>query len=157
MNIDNTIENLKTDLVPAFYNSFESVDADNFFAVFKSRDLVISRYFLALSYVQQDVILVDHIKAVRAEIKSKYRAIWCIREIGLHIILFSNHSEINTQFIDVKSDKIGNHAVILQGVHLVDTESNILFDNLSNWGVIKFGKGKKIDAILVGPEEQVTF
>lgn len=148
MNSDKIIEYLKNKLIPKFYISFESVEAKNFFAVFKSKDLIISRYLLALSYIQPGFSLIDQIELIRSEIKSKYRAFWFFREIGLHIIFISNSSDVVKQFEDVKPDKFGNHAVIFQGVHLVNIESNTVFASHSSWGDIKFGKGKNIDHIL---------
>ena len=148
MNTTEIVEALKISLLPKVYVGFELSDAETFFAIFKGRDFIISRYLLALSHVQQERSLVDHVTDLRNEIKLKFKAGWFFREIGLHIILFTENSSLNEQFTKVKSDTFGNHAVIIQGIHLVDIRTKSIMNTQSQWGPLKFGKGRKIDTSL---------
>ncbi len=141
------IDALKLRLLPKVYVGFELSDAEPFFAVFKGRDFIISRYLLALSHVSDDKSLVDHIEDLRNSIKTKFKA-GRYHEIGLHIILFSDSPSLIDQFAKVKSDTFRNHAVIIQGIHLVDINTTKILDTQTHWGPVKFGKGNKVDLAL---------
>jgi hypothetical protein len=141
------IEQMETALIPECYKFLDSYENNIVERVFRGRDFIIARYMLAIAHIENIENLQTMVSEIRDEIKRKYMAIWAIREIGLQILLYGENILGGNEQIP-SADKFGNHAVIIQGVHVVDTASNKVAFDQSKWGHLKFGAATKINEII---------
>ena len=59
-----------------------------------------------------------------------------------------DYRNINEEINDIHPDKYGSHAVIINGIHLVDLNSRTIRSTNSQWGIITFGRGNTINKIV---------
>lgn len=103
----------------------------------------LGRYCIALINID-DVSEIDKkIQDARRLIKKSTKAIWLIKEVGVYIVFRTNSSIVGLNSIDLKVDTFGFHAVIIQGVHLIDINENHIF-NHSKWFQYTFGESESI-------------
>ena len=141
------VEKIKSALIPENYKYLDSFDSNTIECVFRGRDFIIARYMLAIVHSNDIQSLQSKILEIRKEIKNKYKAIYGIREIGLQILIYGEDILSKNEIIPT-ADKFGNHAVIVQGIHVVDTASFEVAYDQTKWGKIKFGAAKKINEII---------
>ncbi len=147
MTNESFIKKMEVALIPDHYKFFDSYENNTLEGVFRSKDYIISRYMLAIVCIQNIQDLKSLVTEIRNEVKNKYKAIWVIREIGLQILIYGeNLLKVNEEI--PSADTFGNHAVIIQGVHVVDTLNNKVTFDQSQWGKIKFGAATKINEII---------
>lgn len=76
-------------------------------------------------------------------------AAWLWREVGLYLVLTGPAERWDAR---LRPDRTGFHAVIVQGIHLVDLEARRSELRASRWGPVVFGGsagvGERIDQLL---------
>ena len=95
-------------------------------------------YYFLCTKAKKGESIVELIKDARKRVKKLSNAWWLFNEKGLYIIIEVESIDDFDDIDYISVDKSGFHAVILQGVHIIDNSSNEKVIQ-SSWFGKKFG------------------
>jgi hypothetical protein len=132
-----SIENL---MIPDYYSKSLEVTGAIELVLMKSKSL--GRHVLVVKSLDEILDLSAEIAIVRNEVSKLTNAFWIFREVGAYIVFRVNElPELKPS--DIKVDRTGFHAVIVQGVHFVSASGQHLY-NHTKWLNHTFGGGAGI-------------
>lgn len=142
MNIVNNIEN---SFYPEVYSQSLTTSADLSLCLLKKTQL--AKYVLAVKDFDPNLDIETQIANVRKSIKQQTSAMWLFKEVGVYIVLICDELPDLAES-QLKIDRTGFHAVIVQGVHLISKSGAHLF-NHSKWLNKSFGGTESIASRLM--------
>lgn len=142
MNIINNIEN---SFYPDTYSQLLPTSNDLSLCLFQKNGL--ARYVLAVKHFDSNLDIKTQIANARKSIRQQTSAMWLFKEVGAYIVFVCDEMPDLTES-QLKIDRFGFHAVIVQGVHLVSKSGAHIF-NHSKWLNKSFGGTESIASRLV--------
>ncbi|MCB1215403.1 MAG: hypothetical protein KDK66_08000 [Deltaproteobacteria bacterium] len=100
-------------------------------------------YALAVLDYESTKPIQVQIQKARNLVKKAIRACWLIRELGLFLVFLAKEIPQQLTKQDLVVDRTGLHAVIVQGVHLIDSQNQHLYRH-SQWASLTFGGAKEV-------------
>jgi hypothetical protein len=155
MNTSTLVKKLKEKLIPTVYASSQENLSLDIQLVLEKKKSLLERYMLIVTTYDGVSEASEYVEQIRNEVKKIFSAIWMIREIGVHLIIITKGGTINEFRKSVLADKTGLHAVIIQGIHVIDLEKDEVFDCYSQWGSVRFGYGTVIDFVVNGIMKEI--
>ena len=149
-NIVNTIEGFIKDVTGIMNSELVPVEVESeidFIAVRKSM-LPTGQYALAIAPYLGELSATDNIAHYRKLIRKELKAFWGFREVGCYLILYGHDLLPEKIGEEIKADVTGLHAVIIQGIHLVDFQRCETFHAGSSWGGISFGSTNDVSGLI---------
>ena len=100
-------------------------------------------YCIAVFSLDTSIDIEQQIEKAREKIRQSTGAMWLIKEVGVYII-FHTRADISTIISsELKIDKTGFHAVIIQGVYVINGQKKHIY-NHSKWFEHSFGNSELI-------------
>ena len=141
----NIVNNIEKSFYPDIYTQTLPTGADLDLCLLKKIGL--ARYVLAVRDFDSDLDVKTQIANARKSIRQQTSAMWLFKEIGAYIIFICDELPdlVESQ---LKIDRTGFHAVIVQGVHIISKSGAHVF-NHSKWLNKSFGGTESIASRLV--------
>ena len=139
------IKKIEGALVPDYYN--DCVKVYEPIQLLLLRKNTSARYALVVKSISKINDLGAEISSLRDEVRKLTKSCWMIKEIGVYVVLRVPELP-NLRPEDIKIDKTGFHAVIIQGIHFISYSGEHLF-NHSQWLNHTFGAAESISEKIV--------
>lgn len=122
----NIVNNIEKSFYPEIYSQSLSLHTELSLCLLQKTKL--ARYALAVREFDSNINLDIQIATTRKLIQQQTSAMWLLKEIGAYIVFICDELP-NLQSSQLKVDRTGFHAVIIQGVHLVSKSGDHIFNN----------------------------
>jgi len=139
------VNNIENSFYPEIYSQSLPKDTDLSLCLLKKSKL--AKYVLAVQEHDPNLDIDTQIANARKSIRQQTSAMWLFKEVGAYIVFVCDEIPDLTES-QLKIDRFGFHAVIVQGVHLVSKSGAHLF-NHSKWLNKSFGGTESIASRLV--------
>ncbi|MBO9492000.1 hypothetical protein J7384_16690 [Endozoicomonas sp. G2_1] len=141
----NIVRNIEKSFYPEIYP--DSTPINHYLKLCLVKTNGLARYVLIVIDFDSSIDFKTQIEQARMSIRQQTSAMWLFREVGAYIVFVCDELP-NVNRSQIKVDKTGFHAVIIQGIHLVSKSGNHLY-NHAKWSHRSFGGTECIAARIV--------
>ena len=131
--IEKIIERLHPSSYPIKHSPSEGLDS-----LLIKKCFPTAQYAFAIIELQNSDLSLA-VSSARSQVKELTKGAWLLHEVGLYLLIHGDEELWKANHNQVRPDRSGLHAVIIQGIHFIDFSTGASEVKQSRWGACKFG------------------
>lgn len=139
---DRYLADLRSLLHPAVY-PYEKLDLPEELQMLLTRSKrKTARYALAVTAWDNDCSGSEFLADRRRVVSRELAARWMFAGVGLYLVVLGTNSDWRDRLSEMRADRTGFHATIVQGVHYINLATGDYDTVQSAWGPVTFGNAE---------------